>query len=170
MKDLTPSWLWHKVHISISVSCVLMKISKCQHLENHKYCLPSRDMKYLHEVPIIKNVAKSCWRNCHCVKVSTKPDTAHWRITYYAEKLFYKCGLVQTVWGYIDGTLQRTYHPYYCQSMYEVNTNNAMESISSPLIPLMDWLHAYTVQWMRTGMTQTFYQRLVSWKIIKIPC
>ena len=34
------------------------------------------------------------------------PKIFHWRIPYYTERVFNKCGLTETVWGVIDGTLQ----------------------------------------------------------------
>ena len=31
------------------------------------------------------------------------PKTFQWRMPYYAERVFNKCGLTETVWGFIDG-------------------------------------------------------------------
>ena len=33
------------------------------------------------------------------------PKIFHWRVPYYAERVFNKCGLTETVWGFTDGTL-----------------------------------------------------------------
>ena len=43
------------------------------------------------------------------------PAIHHKRMPYYAAKIHEKCGLVNTVWGFIDGTLRKTCRPSYFQ-------------------------------------------------------
>ena len=45
------------------------------------------------------------------------PKIFHQRMPYYAERVFNKCGLTESVWGFIDGTLQKTCHPSYFQKL-----------------------------------------------------
>ena len=45
------------------------------------------------------------------------PEIFYWRMPYYAERVHNKCGLTETVWGFIDGTLHKTYHPSYFQKL-----------------------------------------------------
>ena len=39
------------------------------------------------------------------------------RPSYYAERVFYKCGLTENVWGFIEGTLRKTCCPSYFQKL-----------------------------------------------------
>ena len=43
------------------------------------------------------------------------PKIFHWRMPYHAERMFHKCGLTETVWGFIGETLQKTCCPSYSQ-------------------------------------------------------
>ena len=43
------------------------------------------------------------------------PSILHGRMPYYAERINAKCDLVDNVWGFIDGTLQKTCRPTYFQ-------------------------------------------------------
>ncbi len=45
------------------------------------------------------------------------PQIFHCKMPYYANLIFNKCGLVQTVWGFIDGTLRKTCRPSYFQKL-----------------------------------------------------
>ena len=45
------------------------------------------------------------------------PKIFHLRMPYYAERVFNKCGLTETVWGFIDGTLQKTCCPSYFKKL-----------------------------------------------------
>ena len=45
------------------------------------------------------------------------PKIFHQRMPYYAGRVFNKCGLTETVWGFIDGTLQKTCCPSYFQKL-----------------------------------------------------
>ena len=45
------------------------------------------------------------------------PAIFHNRMPYYAERVYQKCGLVETVWGFIDGTLCKTYCPSLFQKL-----------------------------------------------------
>ena len=38
-------------------------------------------------------------------------------MTYYADRVYAKCGLVQSVWGFIDGTLRKTCRPSFFQKL-----------------------------------------------------
>ena len=44
-------------------------------------------------------------------------EVFHWRMLYYAERGFNKCGLTETVWGFINGTLQKACCPSYFQKL-----------------------------------------------------
>jgi hypothetical protein len=47
-----------------------------------------------------------------------RPQIFHHRMEYYADCISEKCGrLVNTVWGFIDGTLRRTCRPSYFQKL-----------------------------------------------------
>ena len=39
------------------------------------------------------------------------------RMAHYAERIFAKCGVVQSVWGFIDGTLRKTCRPSFFQKL-----------------------------------------------------
>jgi hypothetical protein len=43
------------------------------------------------------------------------PIIFHGRMAYYAEQSYNKCGLAETTWGFIDGTLRRTCRPSFFQ-------------------------------------------------------
>lgn len=45
------------------------------------------------------------------------PRIFHHKMPYYANRIFNKCGLVATVWGFIDGTLRKTCRPSYFQKL-----------------------------------------------------
>ena len=45
------------------------------------------------------------------------PKIFYQRMPYYANRIFNKCGLVETVWGFIDGTLRKTCRPSYFQKL-----------------------------------------------------
>jgi DDE superfamily endonuclease len=45
------------------------------------------------------------------------PFIFHNRMPYYAERVYQKCGLVETVWGFIDGTLCKTCSPSLFQML-----------------------------------------------------
>ena len=45
------------------------------------------------------------------------PQIYHERLAYYAERVYAKCGLVQSVWGFIDGTLRKTCRPSFFQKL-----------------------------------------------------
>ena len=45
------------------------------------------------------------------------PVIFHNRMPYYAERVYEKCGLVKTVWGFIDGTLCTTCWPSLFQKL-----------------------------------------------------
>ena len=45
------------------------------------------------------------------------PVIFHNRMPYYAERVYQKCGLVETVWGFIDGTLRKTCCPSLFQKL-----------------------------------------------------
>ena len=45
------------------------------------------------------------------------PEIFRWRMPYYAERVHNKCGLTESVWGFIDGTLRKTCRPSYFQKL-----------------------------------------------------
>ena len=45
------------------------------------------------------------------------PKIFYQRMPYYASRIFNKCGLVETVWGFIDGTMRKTCRPSYFQKL-----------------------------------------------------
>jgi DDE superfamily endonuclease len=45
------------------------------------------------------------------------PKIFHHKMPYYANRIFNKCGLAETVWGFIDGTLRKTCRPSYFQKL-----------------------------------------------------
>ena len=45
------------------------------------------------------------------------PSIFQHRMAYYAERIFAKCGVVRTVWGFIDGTLRKTCRPSFFQKL-----------------------------------------------------
>jgi hypothetical protein len=45
------------------------------------------------------------------------PSIFQHRMPYYAERIHAKCGVVQSVWGFIDGTLRKTCRPSYFQKL-----------------------------------------------------
>ena len=45
------------------------------------------------------------------------PEIFHWRMPYYAERVHNKCGLTESVWGFIHGTLCKTCCPSYFQKL-----------------------------------------------------
>jgi nuclease HARBI1 len=45
------------------------------------------------------------------------PEIFHWRMPYYAERVQYKCGVTESFWGFIDGTLCKTCCPSYFQKL-----------------------------------------------------
>jgi hypothetical protein len=45
------------------------------------------------------------------------PVIFHGRMAYYAEQIYNKCGLAETTWGFIDGTLRRTCRPSFFQEL-----------------------------------------------------
>ena len=51
------------------------------------------------------------------VQYIDNPVSFHSRMPYYTEKVYQKCGLVETVWGFIDGTLCKTCHPSLFQKL-----------------------------------------------------
>jgi hypothetical protein len=61
------------------------------------------------------------------------PRIYHERMAYYAERVYAKCGLVQSVWGFIDGTLRKTCRPSFFRNCSTAVTNELMESSSSLL-------------------------------------
>ena len=51
------------------------------------------------------------------VQYLDNPVIFHNRMPYYAERVYQKCGLVETVWGFIDGTLRKTCRPSLFQKL-----------------------------------------------------
>ena len=51
------------------------------------------------------------------VQYLDNPVVYHHRMPYYAERVYQKCGLVENVWGFIDGTLCKTCHPSLFQKV-----------------------------------------------------
>ena len=51
------------------------------------------------------------------VQYLDNPVIFHNRMPYYAERVYQKCGLVETVWGFIDGTLRKTCCPSLFQKL-----------------------------------------------------
>ena len=51
------------------------------------------------------------------VQYLDNPVIFHNRMPYYAERVYQKCGLVETVWGFIDGTLCKTRCPSLFQKL-----------------------------------------------------
>lgn len=45
----------------------------------------------------------------------TNPIIFGYKMPYYAEKIYQKCGLLNNLWGFIDGTLRKTARPLYYQ-------------------------------------------------------
>ena len=60
----------------------------------------------------------------------------HWIMPYYAERVHNKCGLTESVWRLMDGTLHKTCHPSYFQKlMYSVHKHShgiKFQSIVTP--------------------------------------
>jgi DDE superfamily endonuclease len=51
------------------------------------------------------------------VQYLDNPVIFHNRMPYYAERVYQKCGLVETVWEFIDGTLCKTSCPSLFQKL-----------------------------------------------------
>ena len=51
------------------------------------------------------------------LKYLDNPHIFYHRMPYYARKVYEKCGLVQNVWGFIDGTFRKTCRPSYFQRL-----------------------------------------------------
>jgi quinol monooxygenase YgiN len=51
------------------------------------------------------------------VRYLDNPSIFHGRMAYYAERIYNKCGLAETTWGFIDGTLRKTCRPSYFQKL-----------------------------------------------------
>ena len=82
------------------------------------------------------------------VRYLNNPVIFHDRMPYYAERVYQKCGLDETVWEFIDGTFCKTCHPSFFQELIYsgiVVTNSAMESSLSELLRQMACLHPYKV-------------------------
>jgi hypothetical protein len=65
----------------------------------------------------------------------------HDRMRRYAEIISAKCGIVNTVWGFIDDTVQKTCRQTYHQNECTVVTNKHTARNCSRLSRLMDFLH-----------------------------
>ena len=77
----------------------------------------------------------------------------HNRMPYYAERVYQKCGLVETVWRFIDGVLCKTCHPSLFQKLMYSGHNSAMELSFSQLLHQVACLHPCMVQYVETGMS-----------------
>ena len=69
------------------------------------------------------------------------PKIFHWRMPYYAERVFNKCGLTENVWEFIDGTLQKTFCPSYFE-MLMYSGNKHCRGFKFPFIVTPDGLFA----------------------------
>ena len=79
------------------------------------------------------------------VQYLDNPFIFHIRIPYYAERVYQKCGLVETVWESLMEDFSKYAVPACFKSSCIVVTNSAMESSLSELLRQMACLHPYKV-------------------------
>jgi hypothetical protein len=58
------------------------------------------------------------------------PRMHHERMAYYAKRVYAKCGLVQSVWGLIDGSLRKTCWPSFSEIALQRSQTSSLNQVS----------------------------------------